>query len=487
MGLADEGFDASVLSEFRSRVAAHGLEEKVLDLLLARLSEQGLIGAGGRQRTDSTHVISAVRDLNRLELAGECVRACLEALSAAAPGWVEQVLEVAGWAERYRSRVDSWRLPTSQAKREQLAREYGADAYALVEAVYAPFSPPWLRQLPAVQALRIMLVQNYIRTTGTRGREVVKRREALQDGGQELPPGRARLTSPYDTDARWAAKGDDLFWNGYKVHVTETCGHPGDAADGDDDRQGQDRPATPNIITNVATTDATVPDANMTDPIHQALACRRLLPSEHYVDSGYPSAALMVESTRKYGIALVSPLLADQSPQARAGEGYGRAAFTIDFDAQTATCPQGQASTWWSTGRQRDTEVIVVKFAASTCDPCPVRAQCTRATSPRIGRQLTVPPPEIHQTQQAAHAAAGTKDWQTRYAIRAGVEGTIRQGVAACGMRRARYRGLPKTRIEHIYSAVALNLIRLDAWWNGHPLDRRRTSHLARLELALAA
>jgi transposase len=485
LGLAEEGFDHSVLSEFRTRVAGHGLEERVLDLLLARLEELGLLKAGGKQRTDSTHVISAVRDLNRLELAGECVRAALEALSAAAPGWVEQVLEVPGWADRYRARIDSWRLPASKTKRDKLAAEYGADAYALIEAVYAPFSPPWLRELPAVQALRVMLVQNYIRTTGKQGREVVKRRESKENGGEGLPPGRVRLTSPYDTDARWAAK-DDLFWNGYKVHITETCDHPGNGPTADD-RQVRHRQARPNIITNVATTDATVPDAKMTDPIHQALKRRALLPGEHFVDSGYPSAELMVASARKYGLMLVSPLLADQSPQARAGAGYGQAAFTVDFDGQLATCPQGQTSTWWSPARQRGAEVIVIKFAGATCGPCPARSQCTRSACGRIGRQLTVPPPEIYQAQQIARTAESTKDWQARYAVRAGVEGTIRQGVARTGMRRARYRGLAKTHLEHTFSAAALNLIRLEAWWNGHPLDRRRTSHLARLELSLAA
>jgi transposase len=217
--LDDPGFDFTVLSKFRARVAAHGLEERALEVLLARLAERGLVKAGGKQRTDSTHVLGAVRNLNRLELAGECVRAALEALSAAAPGWVEQVLEVPGWAERYRARVDSWRLPTSKTKREQLAIAYGTDGYALVAAVYAPFSPPWLRKLPAVQSLRVMLIQNYTCTTGGRGREVVKRRESLDDGGEGLPPGSIRLASPYDTDARWAAKGDDLFWCGYKVHV----------------------------------------------------------------------------------------------------------------------------------------------------------------------------------------------------------------------------------------------------------------------------
>ncbi len=86
----------------------------------------------------------------------------------------------------------------------------------------------------------------------------------------------------------------------------------------------------------------------------------------------------------------------------------------------------------------------------------------------------------------ANHAAQEDRDWQAKYALRAGVEGTIRQTVAVTGSRRARYRGLAKTHLEHVYSAVALNLIRLDAWWNGQPLDRTRTSHLARLDLTLA-
>ncbi|GAA3520656.1 hypothetical protein FHR32_007970 [Streptosporangium album] len=205
----DPGFDAGVLSEFRSRVVAHGLEELALDLLVSALIDKGMLKAGGKQRTDSTHVISAVRDPNRLELAGECVRAALEALSAAAPHWVQQVFDLPGWAERYRSRIDSWRLPTSETKREDLARAYGSDGYVLVAAVYAPFSPAWLRQLPAVDTLRVMLIQNYVRTTDKTGREVVKRRRPLEDGGEGLPPGRWRLTSPYDTDARWAAKRGD--------------------------------------------------------------------------------------------------------------------------------------------------------------------------------------------------------------------------------------------------------------------------------------
>lgn len=482
--LEDEGFDASVLCEFRTRVVEHGLEQRVLDLLLAALVGQGLVKAGGKARTDSTHVISAVRDLNRLELAGESVRACVEAVSVVAPDWLPTVIDVADWGRRYGARVDTWRLPTSTTQRAELVAAYGSDALGLLRAVHDAGAPPWLRELPAVEVLRRVLVQNYLITTDATGREVIRAREADTDG---LPPGRTRLTSPYDTDARWAAKGDDLYWNGYKVHLTETCDTPD--PDAPVDVSPGQRPAgqRPNIIIGVATTDATVPDTTMTDPIHTTLAQRDLLPTEHYLDSGYPSAALVIDSLHRWGITLVTPLLADTSQQAKANAGYDRAGFTIDFDAQQAICPRGQTSTWWSPATQRGTDAIVIKFAARTCRPCPVRDQCTRSTSPRVGRQLTVPPREVHHAQLAARATQNTPDWQARYATRAGVEGTIRQAVAVTGTRRARYRGLPKTRLEHVFSAVALNLIRLHAYWNGHPLDRTRTSHLARLELALAA
>ena len=305
--LTDPGFDPSVLSKFRTRLVEHGLEEQVFVTMLTVLVDKGLVGAGGKQRTDSTHVISAVRDLNRLELAGESVRACLEALTVAAPHWLATVIDVAEWAHRYGPRVDGWRLPTSAAKRDRLATVYGADAVALLRAIVAPSAPVWLRELPAVQTLRIMLVQNYHITTDRRGREVIRRREADTDG---LPPARVRITSPYDTDARWAAKGDDLFWNGFKVHLSETC-------DDDDDHEttGQDeqaepvdrQPATPNLITNVATTASTTPDVKATTGIHHQLHDHQVLPGEHYLDSGYPSADTITTAAQTFGVTLVTP------------------------------------------------------------------------------------------------------------------------------------------------------------------------------------
>jgi len=491
LSLDDPGFDHTVLAEFRGKVAGAGLEHMVLDALLAKLAADGLVKAGGKQRTDSTHVIAAVAALNRLELAGESVRAAVEALAAAHPAWLEQRICVPDWTRRYGTPMTSWRPPASQAKQDELAIAYARDGYALLKAIYDESSPAWLRELPAVDVLRRVLVQNYTRTITGNGREVIKRREKEPEG-DGLPPGHTRIASPYDLDARWGVKRD-TFWLGYKLHVSETCdgeprcGCPA-AGDGGTGRRGHDKdcpaPAFPNLITHVATTDATVTDNQMTGAIDDGLAGKGLAPGRHYLDPGYLSAALLVSEAARHGIALTGPLLADTSAQARAGNGYARADFTTDYDARAVTCPQGKTSVSWTPCAQRGKDAIVAKFSAGDCGPCPARGLCT--SSGRKRRQLTVLPRDLAEAQAAARAAETTIPFQADYARRAGVEGTMHQA-ASHGARRARYRGLPKTRLDHAYMACALNLLRLHAYWTGTPLDRRRTSHLARLELSLAA
>jgi len=490
LGLAwdDPGFDHTVLPEFRARVSETGLEQVALDRLLERLAADGLVKAGGKQRTDSTHVIAAVAALNRLELAGESVRAVLEALAAAHPDWLAQRACVSDFTRRYGIPVTSWRPPLSETKRDELAVAYARDGYALLEAVYDSSSPAWLREIPAVDVLRRVLLQNYTRTVTGNGREVIKRREKEPEG-DGLPPGHMRIASPYDTDARWGVKRD-AFWLGYKLHVSETCDDapPCDCAAAAAGGGGHDRDCArttfPNLITNAATTDATVPDIQMTGVIHGELAGRDLAPGRHYLDSGYLSAAVVVAALTTWGTALIGPLLADTSAQARAGHGYARADFTVDYDSQAVTCPQGKTSSSWTPCTQRGQAAAVATFSVSDCGPCPARAQCTASTKKR--RQLTVLPRELAEAQAAARTAEKTIPFQADYARRAGVEGTMHQA-ASHGARRARYRGLPKTRLDHVFMACALNLLRLEAFWTGTPLDRQRTSHLARLELGLAA
>jgi hypothetical protein len=144
----------------------------------------------------------------------------------------------------------------------------------------------------------------------------------------------------------------------------------------------------------------------MTTAVHRQLAGRGLLPARHLLDSGYPSADLLVSSPRDFGVALVTPLPADQSAQAKAGAGYDKTAFAIDFDNQRATCPQGKPSVSWNPCSQRGADMIVVSFAAADCRPCPARVHCTRSAKGR--RQVSLHPRDVHQAQTAARAEQGS-------------------------------------------------------------------------------
>jgi hypothetical protein len=280
--------------------------------------------------------------------------------------------------------------------------------------------------------------------------------------------------SPYDTDARYSEKRGQ-GWIGYKVFLSESLA-------GDDPRTG--RPARPQVITNVDTTCAAVADVAMTTPVHDQMQASAVTPGEHAVDSGFMSGDELI-AARLRGITLLGPLLADRSAQARAG-GYTIASFAVDFGREQATCPRGTVSSKWTPFTRGDGVALInVKFPAPACQACPDKGQCTTAT--RTGRQLTLRPREIHEAVMAARAAQDTPAFKDRYRARAGVEGTMAQATHVTGIRRARYIGLDKTRLEHLAAAAAINCIRIDAWYTGKPIDRTRTTHLQRLNLTPAA
>lgn len=460
--LTDPGFDHTVLTGFRDRLLAHGMEARVLDLLLERLAELGLVGSGGRQRTDSTHVLAAVRSLNRLEFIGETLRAALEALAAAAPDWLRASMDPA-WQERYGARVDAYRLPTDEQERRTLARQIATDGYRLLEAIFVPTAPSWLQQVPAVTVLRTVWVQQFTRTV-TDGEEEVTWR-----GKDDLPPSRAMVASPYDPEARYAKKRGST-WVGYKIHLSESCDDPEELK-------------RPHLITHVVTTDATVNDAMVVEEVHDRLTSKGLLPGEHLLDAGYTSAELLLTAPTTRGVSVVGPVRSNNTRQSASGAGFSKSAFTINWQAKNALCPTGATSRYWTEGVDNNgRDAIRIRFATATCAPCPVRDQCTRST--QYGRQLTVRPQEQDAVLERVRAEQSTDEWKDRYAARAGVEGTIHQAVATAGVRRTRYIGLAKTQLAHILTATAINLIRLDAWWNETPLARTRTSRLAALGLA---
>ncbi len=454
LDLADRGFDYSVLSEFRGRLVDGGLEQRVLDAVLEASTRAGLVKSGGRQRTDSTHVLAVVRDLNRLQFVTETLRAALNALAAAAPDWLADLAEPE-WFDRYSARAEDARFPTRWAARAAHADQIGADGLVVLTGVAAPAAPVWLRQLPAVELLRQIWLQQYQISDG---------RIRWWDK-KNLPPAAIRYCSPYDEQARTGTKRD-TSWNGYKVHLTETC-----------------EPDAPHLITQVITTPAPVPDMTVTADIHSSLAERNLLPRTHLVDAGYVDADHIVAARETHSVELLGPAKSATGWQASDESGYTLDDFTVDWDNQRVTCPSGRTAAQWNADRSPEgTPVIRVRFPASACNPCPVRELCTRSTS--SGRRLTLRHRAQHEALQHARAEQQTDQWQQRYQHRAGIEGTIAQGILAFGLRRSRYRGLAKTSLQHLLTAAGMNLNRLNGWWEDTPLAPTRTSHFAALRPA---
>jgi len=448
--LDDAGFDYSVLCEFRARLVAGAAEQRLLDAMLAHLTAKGLLKAGGRQRTDSTRVLAAVRTRNRLERVGETLRAALNALAVAAPGWLAARV-APDWYDRYGARVEETRLPTGEPERAALAGAIGADGLELLAAIYDSAAPSWLRELPAVETLRQLWVHRYCVIDG----------QVRLRGASDLPPASIRFDSPYDPDARYGVKRSTT-WTGSKVHLTETCD-----------------PGAPHLISNVETTLAPLGDVEMTAPIHAGLARKDLLPSTHLVDAGYVDADLLAASHTEHHVELLGPAHPDISRQAKAGHGDDSTGFAIDWAAQQVTCPAGKTSVKWIPHHDpRGNPLIHVAFARPDCRGCPSRALCTRPKSEP--RELTLRRQAEHEALQHARQQQTTPEWKDRYAVRAGVEGTISQGVRASGLRRSRYLGLAKTHLQHVLTAAAMNLVRADAWLAGVPHAITRTSRLLR-------
>jgi transposase len=449
--LTDAGFDFSVLSLFRARLVAGGVAQRVLDTVLERFKARGLLKARGQQRTDSTHVLAAIRTVNRLECVGETLRHALNALAAEAPEWVQAQVPLA-WYPRYAARFEAYRLPKTETARQALAETIGRDGEQLLQWAYTPETPAEVRTHPAVEILRQVWVQQYAPQAG----------EVQWRTADNLPPAEQLIQSPYDPQARYSRKRETR-WTGYKVHLTESC----DAA-------------APRLLTHVTTTAATTPDAAVTETIHHALAAKALLPAQHLVDAGYVDAAVVVNSQRQYGIAVVGPVAPDTSWQAQAGQGFDSAHFSIDWTQHHVTCPQGQPSQVWSESQDvYGNPVIHVRFAPAACQACPARARCTHAA--QGPRALKLQPQAQHEVLQQARQRQTTPEFKDHYALRAGVEGTLSQGTRGCGLRRTRYLGQAKTHLQHLLTAVALNLVRFVAWVQRVPLAPTRTSAFAAL------
>jgi transposase len=336
---------------------------------------------------------------------------------------------------------------------EQLLFEtIGADGFSLLAALEDPATPAWLREVPALEILRRVWIQQFYAPASP----------VQWRSNDDLPAAALLIQSPHDVEARYGVKRTTT-WTGYKVHLTETC---------EED--------LPNLITHVATTDATVPDTELLEPIHAHLAERDLLPAEHQVDAGYIDAGILVTAALVHHVDVIGPVRVDTNWQARQGQGFAAECFEIDWEAKCVTCPAGKRSASWKERVDHlGHDVIDIAFGWADCKCCPVRS--TRTQKKKGSRTMKLLPQAQCLALYAARQRQQTPEFREQYAKRAGIEGTLSQAVRRSEMRRSRYIGLARTHLQHVLIAAALNLIRAVAWLTETPRAKTRRSRFAAL------
>ncbi|MBB4964041.1 transposase [Saccharothrix violaceirubra] len=319
--LTDTGFDFSVLSGFRARLAEADAGRAVFDAVLRAGGAAGLVKSGGRQRTDATHVPAATRDLSRLEFVVGTLRTALDRIAEVAGDWLVTVA-APEWFDRYTAQPEDSRFPSRWAARVRHDDQCGADGMVLLEAAWSAAAPPGLRHLPAVEFLRRTWVQQFRHVEG-----VVRCRHP-----QDNPPGLIRLRTPHEPEARTGAKRD-LGWSGYKVHLSETC-----------------EPDAPYLITHVHTTPAPVTDLAALEDV---------------------DAEQIHHARRDHDIDLVGPVGKITNPEQATGGFFDNTRFTVDWERRRAVCPGGHAGVQWRDAQSHcGTPVTRVRFAERHCGPC---------------------------------------------------------------------------------------------------------------------
>jgi transposase len=331
----------------------------------------------------------------------------------------------------------------------------GEDGFRLLDLLSEAEAPADLAALPMVETLRRVWARHYERQNGQ------VRWRTSEELAEEAPD----IESPYDTEARYR-KRRSVNWVGYLVHVSESCDEE-----------------LPRLITHVDTTLATVHEAQRTEAIQQLLVEKGLPPAQHLVDAAYVDAELLVSSQTEQGIALLGPTRQNASWQAKTEGAYDRSQFTVDWDNEVVSCPQGKRSVAWHERTDRKGTYIHALFHRDDCRPCPARALCTR--SQEGARRITLQPRPQFEALQATRCWQDSQAGKQLYNQRAGVEGTISQAVRRFGLRQARYRGLLKTHLQHLATVAAINIDRLIAWLDGVPRAQTRTSRFAALAPAL--
>ena len=431
--LAYEGFDHSVLSEFRDRLLEHQAEGRVFEQLVQEFRSMGLVKERGKQRTDSIAMLMKVRRLSRLELVVETLRVAVGAILKVDRKWGEALIPPS-WEEPYGERFVLQRHTKEEWAEHD--KHVGSDGEWLIARVTGEGAPAEIKSLPEVQVLKTVWAQQFREKEG----KIVYQVGTKYDG-------HTQIETPHDPEARYSHKRIQE-WVGGKVQVTET------------DDEGY-----PHLITDIAATCSNQTDWESLPNIQQRLEERQCQPEKQYVDSGYMSGPNLANSAQM-GIDLIGPLSPVISKQSKIAGGITTEQFDIDVEKQQATCPagfSGKADLGWE-GKIR------FRFDDQICLACPLRTRCCTGKG---GRTLCVglTYPLLQIARQRQQTDTFKKDYHQH---RSGVEGCLSALVRGNGMRVSRYNSNRKRHLQALFSGSAANIKRTARWLAGSRPNRNR-------------
>lgn len=431
-----EGFDFSVLSEFRDRLIRGQAEGRVFEKLVEQIRGMGLIKERGKQRSDSIAMLTKVRRLCRLETVVETLRLAIVAIVDQDPGWGQEILPPS-WEEKYGERFVRQRY--SEKEWQEYEEQIGENGQWLIERLEKGSAPAEIRNLPEVQVLKTVWTQQFRAEAGKMVYTDLKKYD-----------GHTQIQSPHDPEARYSRKRH-YEWVGDKVQLTET-----------------EDAGYPHIITDMLATSSNRTDYEELPAIQARLEQRDCKPAEHYVDAGYMSGPNLDRSQKQH-IDLIGPLQTVTTPQDLLPDGITRDQFQIDAEQQTVTCPQG----WIAHHPSPVNNSLSFRFPKNLCATCELHARCCTGKG---GRTIGIS--AYYALTDAAYARQNTPAFKQDYhQHRSGVEGSLSALVRGQGLRVARYIGSKKRNLQAIFSGCAANLLRTAHWLAGdRPQVRRKRS-----------
>jgi transposase len=429
--LGDELFHPTTLVNFRQRLIDQEQSALGFKTILDALADAGLVSRQSRQRLDSTQMFGLVSRMSRLDCVRESLRLALQELE---PG-VGPEARPEFWLELWERYVES--QTDYRASSEALGRklvEAGTDTARLLAWArgQSQNTLAWGPQLSLLE--RVFGEQFEMSGAGT----APKNKTELSSD---------RVQNPHEAEATYAVKGEGAKKKehvGYKVQVAETVTQA-ELATGE---------PTQNFLTGIVTHAAHQSDEAGAEKMEAEQGAMGLdKPPVQYVDGAYVSAQKLAQAQAE-GRSLIGPAAA--APHNNGGR-YTTEDFQIEVEQRQAICPAGKENTQCSRLEEQATGKVTYRFEWSThCADCPLRERCVGPEQKH--RSLVVG--EHHSALQSRRREQKTEAFAQAMKHRNGIEGTQSELVRAHGIRRARYRGLAKARLQNYFAGAACNLKR---------------------------